>query len=201
MATDFPRESVETAVTSDRASPVPMPAEDELVKAELARAQSKRRRGRARIIGIVVSAAVIGVVFVVVLPKIASYREVWDVVKTLTWEWVVALIAVTVINVLSNAPPWMAALPGLSLRACAEGDARRLGSVAGCARRYGGRDGDRVRDAQELGSRRAPCRARGRVDEPLEPAREIRVPGYRSRGAGGRGRQEQDTRRSSRWSR
>ena len=100
-------------MTSDEASPVPMPAEDELVEMELAHAQSKRRRGRARIIGIVVSAAVIGVVFVVVLPKIASYRDVWDVVKTLTWEWVVALVAVTVINVLSNAPPWMAALPGL----------------------------------------------------------------------------------------
>ena len=53
------------------------PADDELVEAELARAQSKRRRGRARIIGIVVSVAVIGLVFVVVLPKIASYRDVW----------------------------------------------------------------------------------------------------------------------------
>ena len=49
-----------------------------------------------------------------VLPKIASYRDVWAVVKTLTWEWVVALLAVTVINLLSNAPPWMAALPGLA---------------------------------------------------------------------------------------
>ncbi len=100
-------------MTSGGAPPVPQPAEDELVEAELAHAQSKRRRGRARIIGIVVAVAVIGVVFVVVLPRIASYRDVWAVVKTLTWEWVVALLAVTVINLLSNAPPWMAALPGL----------------------------------------------------------------------------------------
>src|SRR5580765_1883006 len=72
---DSPRGSAEgAAVTSDRASPVPMPAEDELVEAELARAQAKRRRGRARIFGIVVSVAVIGVVFAVVLPKIAGYR-------------------------------------------------------------------------------------------------------------------------------
>jgi uncharacterized membrane protein YbhN (UPF0104 family) len=34
-------------------------------------------------------------------------------VKTLSWGWVVALVAVTIVNVLSNAPPWMAALPGL----------------------------------------------------------------------------------------
>ena len=100
-------------MTSERASPAPTPADDELVEAELARAQSKRRRGRARVIGIVVSVAVIGLVFAVVLPKIASYRAVWDVVTSLTWEWIVALLAVTVINVLTNAPPWMAALPGL----------------------------------------------------------------------------------------
>lgn len=64
-------------------------------------------------IGVAISVAVIGVVFALVLPKIASYREVWGVVKTLTWEWVVALLAVTLLNLLSNALPWMAALPGL----------------------------------------------------------------------------------------
>ena len=89
------------------------PVEDDLVREELARAGAKRRRGRARIIGIVVSVAVIGVVFAYLLPKIADYGEVWGVVQTLSWPWILALAGVTLLNVLSNAPPWMAALPGL----------------------------------------------------------------------------------------
>ncbi len=91
----------------------PEPIEDELVQQELARAQKKKRTGRTRIVMIVVSVVIIGVVFAYLLPKIADYAQVWDVVKGLSWEWVVALIAVTIVNVLSNAPPWMAALPGL----------------------------------------------------------------------------------------
>ena len=80
-----------------------------------------------------------------VLPKIASYRDVWDVVKTLTWEWVVALLAVTVINVLSNAPPWMAALPGLgyvhalrmTLAASAVSQVAPGGTAVGMATEFG----------------------------------------------------------------
>jgi len=132
-------------VASDGAPPVPMPAEDELVGAELARAQSKRRSGRGRITGVVVSVAVVGVVFAVVLPKIASYREVWEVVKSLTWEWVAALLAVTVINLLSNAPPWMAVLPGLrflhALRVTLAASALSLvapgGTAVGMATQFG----------------------------------------------------------------
>ena len=132
-------------MASDGAPPVPMPAEDELVGAELARAQSKRRSGRGRITGVVVSVAVVGVVFAVVLPKIASYREVWEVVKSLTWEWVAALLAVTVINLLSNAPPWMAVLPGLrflhALRVTLAASALSLvapgGTAVGMATQFG----------------------------------------------------------------
>jgi len=87
--------------------------EDELVRQELERAEKKKRTGRARLVGFGVSAAIIGVVFAYLLPKIANYREVWAVVQTLSWEWIVALVALTIVNVLSNAPPWMAALPGL----------------------------------------------------------------------------------------
>jgi uncharacterized protein (TIRG00374 family) len=32
----------------------------------------------------------------------------------MSWEWIVGLIVVSVVNVLSNALPWMAALPGIS---------------------------------------------------------------------------------------
>ncbi len=132
-------------MAADQAPSVAAPAEDELVEAELQRARSGRRRGRARIIGIIVSIAVIGVVFAVVLPKIAGYREVWDVVKTLTWEWIVALLAVTLINLLSNAPPWMAALPGLgfvnALRVTMAASALSLvapgGTAVGMATQFG----------------------------------------------------------------
>ena len=37
----------------------------------------------------------------------------WDVVRDLSWQWVVALLAVTAVNLLTFAPPWVAALPGL----------------------------------------------------------------------------------------
>ena len=66
--------------------------EDELVQVELDDAHRKRRTGRARIIGIVASVLVIGGVFAFALPRIADYGEVWDVVQTLSWQWIVALV-------------------------------------------------------------------------------------------------------------
>lgn len=56
------------------------------------------------------------VTFAVVLPRIADYRDVWDVVTTLTWEWVAVLVAATVLNLVTFAPPWMVTLPGLGFR-------------------------------------------------------------------------------------
>ena len=50
----------------------------------------------------------------VFLPQIADYRDVWAVVKGLSWEWLVALAAATLLNLATFAPPWQAALPGLS---------------------------------------------------------------------------------------
>jgi uncharacterized protein (TIRG00374 family) len=61
-------------------------------------------------------AIVIGVVFFVVLPSIASPREVWEQVKSLTWYWLVALVLAALLNVVTFAPPYMAALPGLKFR-------------------------------------------------------------------------------------
>jgi uncharacterized membrane protein YbhN (UPF0104 family) len=57
--------------------------------------------------------AVIVVVFALVLPKIASYGAVWDVARGLSAQMVVALLLVAALNILSFAPPWMVALPGL----------------------------------------------------------------------------------------
>jgi putative heme transporter len=61
---------------------------------------------------------VAGVVFIVAtfayfLPKVADYRDVWQVVKGMSWEWLVALLAATAVNILTFAPPWLAVLPGL----------------------------------------------------------------------------------------
>jgi uncharacterized protein (TIRG00374 family) len=56
------------------------------------------------------------VVFAFVLPKIANYGQVWDAVNDLSTRAVVALLAAAVLNLLTFAPPWMAALPGLGFR-------------------------------------------------------------------------------------
>jgi uncharacterized protein (TIRG00374 family) len=60
--------------------------------------------------------AVVVVTFVVVLPKIANYGDVWDVVKTLDGAWLLALLVAVVVNIVTFAPPWMIALPGLRFR-------------------------------------------------------------------------------------
>jgi uncharacterized protein (TIRG00374 family) len=76
---------------------------------------------------IAVSVAIIAVTFVFVLPRIADYAEVWDVVKGLSWEWIVALLGAAALNVLRCAPEWMAALPGLTYM---EGSRVTLASTA-----------------------------------------------------------------------
>ena len=88
--------------------------EDELVRAELDEARRKRRTGRARIVGTVVSVAVIGAVFAFALPRIANYGDVWDEIHKLSWQWLVVLGLATLLNLATYGPPLMAALPGLS---------------------------------------------------------------------------------------
>ena len=62
-----------------------------------------------------VAVAVVIGVFGLVLPKIASYRDVIDVVSELTrWE-LLALALAMVWNVVTFAPPWRAAMPGIGL--------------------------------------------------------------------------------------
>jgi putative heme transporter len=51
--------------------------------------------------------------FAYLLPTIADYRDVWNVVEQLSWGWVLALLAAAAINVATFAPPWQVALPGL----------------------------------------------------------------------------------------
>jgi uncharacterized protein (TIRG00374 family) len=63
-----------------------------------------------------VGIAVLIATFVFILPRIADYRSVWDVVRDLSWEQIALLIGATIVNLATYAPPWMAALPGLSFR-------------------------------------------------------------------------------------
>jgi putative heme transporter len=88
--------------------------EDELVRVELDEAHRKRRHGRARVVGIVVSVLVIGGVFAFALPRIADYGDVWNVVQTLSWQWLLVLALATLLNLVTYGPPLVAALPGLS---------------------------------------------------------------------------------------
>src|SRR3954452_15134445 len=85
--------------------------EDELVRVQLAEAQKKKRSGWKRWVMIAVSVAIIGLTFAFVLPKIADYAQVWDVVKGLSWQWLLALVLAGALNVATCAPELMAALP------------------------------------------------------------------------------------------
>jgi len=88
--------------------------EDELVRVELEEARKKKRTGWSRWVMIAVSVVTIGLTFAFVLPHIADYRDVWNVLKGLSWPWIIGLFAAAAINVATFGPPWMAALPGLS---------------------------------------------------------------------------------------
>jgi uncharacterized protein (TIRG00374 family) len=88
--------------------------EDELVRAELDEARRKRRTGRARVVGALVSIGVIGAVFAFALPRIADYGDVWDEIEKLSWQWIVVLGLATLLNLATYGPPLMAALPGIS---------------------------------------------------------------------------------------
>ena len=75
-----------------------------------------RSRHTRRIAGAVVAIAVIAATFVFILPRVADYGEVWGEVKELSWPKIGALAVVTILNLATYAPPWMAALPGLRYR-------------------------------------------------------------------------------------
>ena len=74
---------------------------------------AKSRFGMRRAVGIALGAAVVAATFLLVLPKIANYGDVWVVVKELSWPAIAGLALVTFLNVATYAPPWQAALPGL----------------------------------------------------------------------------------------
>ena len=52
-------------------------------------------------------------VFVFVLPQIADYRTVWDIVTDISTAWMIALLIAMLVYLACFAFPWMAAVPGL----------------------------------------------------------------------------------------
>jgi uncharacterized protein (TIRG00374 family) len=84
--------------------------------AEIPTKASPLRSRKRQIIGGGLAIAVIAGTFFFVLPRIANYRDVWDVVKEMTSVGIAALVIATVVNLVTYAPPWQAALPGLRFR-------------------------------------------------------------------------------------
>ena len=82
--------------------------------------RKKRRAGWRRYAFAGAGFAIVVVTFAVLLPKIADYRDVWDVVTTLTWQWIAVLVVATALNLSTFAPPWMVTLPGLDFRRALE---------------------------------------------------------------------------------
>ena len=72
-----------------------------------------RKQGVKRVLVGLFGIAIIALTFAYFLPKIANYADVWKVVQRLTWKQILALAAATVLNLVTFAPPWMVALPGL----------------------------------------------------------------------------------------
>ena len=70
-------------------------------------------------VGVLTPAAgitLMAVVFLIIVPRIASYRDVWEAVRGLSLAWLVVLAIAAAMNVLTFGPPYMAAMPGLRFR-------------------------------------------------------------------------------------
>ena len=89
----------------------------------------RRRFGRnqRRLLGGAATVVVVAAVFAFVLPRIADYRDVWEVVEELSWQDGLLLAGATLLNLATFPPPWMVALPGLGYR---EGMAMTQASTA-----------------------------------------------------------------------
>jgi uncharacterized membrane protein YbhN (UPF0104 family) len=70
----------------------------------------RRARNGFAVVGTIV---VVVVAFLVVLPQVAAYATVWRILHSVGLGWIIGLSVATAANVLTFAPPWMVALPGL----------------------------------------------------------------------------------------
>ncbi len=74
-----------------------------------------RKLGR-RSIGVVIGLVFVVATFFFVLPRIATYNDVWHVLQGLSWPEIALLIVAVVLNLATFAPTWMVALPHLGYR-------------------------------------------------------------------------------------
>jgi putative heme transporter len=74
-----------------------------------------QHRPLLRGIQIALSIAVVVAIFALILPKIASYADVWKTITQLTWLEMASLIAATIFNLFTYWWQLQAALPGLTL--------------------------------------------------------------------------------------
>jgi uncharacterized protein (TIRG00374 family) len=73
------------------------------------------RRKLVQVIQVAVSVIVVGLIFVLVLPKIASYGSVWAVITQLTWLELASLVAATIFNLFTYWWQMQSAMPRLTL--------------------------------------------------------------------------------------
>jgi len=76
----------------------------------------RKRRGVKGVALALLGVAIVVSTFVFVLPRIASYGEVWETIQGLSWQWTLVLVGAAAINVATFAPPWQVTLPGLRFR-------------------------------------------------------------------------------------
>jgi len=86
------------------------------VTAVPAKAAPRTRSRRRRLLLGAIGVTSVVLTFAFVLPRIADYRDVWQQLEQMSWADLAALLGATVLNVLTFAPPWMAALPALTFR-------------------------------------------------------------------------------------
>ena len=60
-----------------------------------------------------VAVGVMTVVFVLLLPRFGDYSQALDSVRRLSWQWIAVLAACAALDLVTFAPPWQVALPGL----------------------------------------------------------------------------------------
>jgi putative heme transporter len=79
-------------------------------------AEARRARSPRRLLLAALGAVFVLATFAYFLPQIADYRDVWGVLKALSRQWAIALVAATILNLVTFAPPWQVVLPGLPFR-------------------------------------------------------------------------------------
>ncbi|MFB3048730.1 MAG: hypothetical protein ACE1Z9_01135 [Acidimicrobiia bacterium] len=71
---------------------------------------AKRGFGKRQVIATVVTLAVLVIVFAVVFPQFADYRQAWDAIQTMSAGWIIALIIATIVVIIVYVWPYQAAL-------------------------------------------------------------------------------------------